>query len=120
MSPPRTYDDLGKKNGRYDMDRVGLFSEMPYLNGGPYLRKKRLCIILLKITWSKAKSRYVQHCGFRFNGRFKAQILSGRNTIISVALSLTVGDIRVSKSHRFSNEKYFPAMYKISRSRYRV
>lgn len=24
-------NDFGKKHGKYDMDRVGLFSEMPYM-----------------------------------------------------------------------------------------
>lgn len=29
---------LGKKHGKYDMDRVGLFSEMPYMIGDEYRR----------------------------------------------------------------------------------
>lgn len=31
-----TDNDLGKKNGKLDMDRVGLFSEMPYMIGDKY------------------------------------------------------------------------------------
>lgn len=29
-------ENLGKKHGKYDMDRVGLFSEMPYMIGNKY------------------------------------------------------------------------------------
>lgn len=32
---------LGKKNGKYDMDRVGLFSEMPYMIGDKYKQPDR-------------------------------------------------------------------------------
>lgn len=31
-----TSDDLGKSYGKYDMDRIGLFSEMPYMIGDKY------------------------------------------------------------------------------------
>lgn len=35
---PKLYSDhdLGKKHGKPDMDRIGLFSEMPYMIGEKY------------------------------------------------------------------------------------
>ncbi|CAH1710500.1 unnamed protein product [Aphis gossypii] len=32
----RTFDNMGKNHGKYDMDRIGLFSEMPYMIGDKY------------------------------------------------------------------------------------
>lgn len=36
MPKPYTDDELGKKHGKYDMERIGLFSEMPYMIGDKY------------------------------------------------------------------------------------
>jgi len=30
------FDNMGKNHGKYDMDRIGLFSEMPYMIGDKY------------------------------------------------------------------------------------
>ncbi|XP_025200972.1 UPF0602 protein C4orf47 homolog [Melanaphis sacchari] len=32
----RTFENIGKNHGKYDMDRIGLFSEMPYMIGDKY------------------------------------------------------------------------------------
>jgi len=34
----RVSDDMGKSHGKYDMDRIGLFSEMSYMIGDKYKR----------------------------------------------------------------------------------
>lgn len=41
-----TNDDLGKKHGKLDMDRVGLFSEMPYMIGDKYqpIKIRKCCV----------------------------------------------------------------------------
>lgn len=36
MTAHHTIDDIGKSHGKYDMDRIGLFSEMPYMIGDKY------------------------------------------------------------------------------------
>lgn len=36
---------MGKKFGKYDMDRVGLFSEMPYMTGDKYSNKNGKCYL---------------------------------------------------------------------------
>lgn len=36
MTARQTSDDMGKSHGKYDMDRIGLFSEMPYMIGDKY------------------------------------------------------------------------------------
>lgn len=33
-------DDLGQKFGKYDLERVGLFWEMPYMIDDPYVNRK--------------------------------------------------------------------------------
>lgn len=34
-------DIMGKKHGKYDMDRVGLFSEMPYMIDDKYTNRDK-------------------------------------------------------------------------------
>lgn len=36
MTARQTFDDMGKSHGKYDMERIGLFSEMPYMIGDKY------------------------------------------------------------------------------------
>lgn len=36
MTARQTFDDIGKSHGKYDMERIGLFSEMPYMIGDKY------------------------------------------------------------------------------------
>lgn len=36
MTAHHNFDDVGKSHGKYDMDRIGLFSEMPYMIGDKY------------------------------------------------------------------------------------
>ncbi|XP_060863656.1 cilia-and flagella-associated protein 96-like [Metopolophium dirhodum] len=40
MTARPTFDDMGKSHGKYDMERIGLFSEMPYMIGDKYPNKK--------------------------------------------------------------------------------
>jgi len=36
-----TYGDIGKKHGKYDMDRVGLFSEMLYMIDDKFINRNK-------------------------------------------------------------------------------
>jgi len=41
MTARQAIDDIGKSHGKYDMERIGLFSEMPYMIGDKYIHSNK-------------------------------------------------------------------------------